>query len=403
MPIELPLLPMLLIILLAAGVGRLFSKWFGQSVILGELVFGAILGSFVAFSFEGGISHEPLFSVIEISDPETVFHLADIGILFLLFSIGLDLDLERFKELALPAGEVAVSGVILPFALGYGVAILFGFSPLVGSFLGASLVATSVGISASLLREAGELQTRLGTLIMGSAVADDVLGIIIMSVLFSFATTGSLPLIHTVLLVVLAVLFFVIPLSIGTKALRSISERVALGRENLLIVGLVILFFFSFVAEKIELAPLTGAFVAGLVLGQTHFAKTLQNSVSLIGGSFFVPFFFTTMGMKFDLHAFASVSTFAIVLIVLGIVGKVVGCTLGAKISNFTNWESLSTGLAMVPRAEVALVVGSFGFKHGILEADVLSAIIAVVIVTSLFTPPLLWRILKGERRAVPA
>lgn len=380
MNIELEFIPALLVILLAAGVGRLLSRKIRQPAILGELILGMIIGSFI---------------IIAPAAQNPISDVAEIGILLLLFSIGMDLDLEKFKKLAVPASEVAAGGVILPFILGYLIAVFYGFSVEVALFVGAALVATSVGISASILRESGKLRTKVGTLIMGSAVVDDVVGIIMMTVLFGVATTGTLPVLDTLLLILFAILFFVISLTLGPIALGKVSERISVGRENLLLIGLAIVLAFALITEEIGLAAIIGAFVAGLVVGQTHFARSLEGSVSLIGGGFFIPIFFVTMGMGFELDAFTSVGMFAIILIILAVAGKIIGCSLGAKASKFSNRESLAAGVAMVPRAEVALIIASFGFKHGIIEADIVSTILVMVIFTTLVTPTPLWKILK--------
>ncbi len=400
MILELSFISALLLILFAAAAGRFLSNVIEQPAILGELLVGIILGSFMTFATEGGASHEPLFELFRIAEAGSLFDIADIGVLFLLFSIGLELELERFKNIAVPAAEVAVTGVVLPFLLAYFTAIYFGFPMTVAMFIGASSVATSVGISASILQESGKLRTRVGTLIMGSAVADDVMGILIMTALFGFATTGSLSLFRIGLLVLGTLVFFALSLTLGISFFKKISERFSLGRENLLLLGLLVFLTFSLISEKIGLASLTGAFIGGLILGQTRFSGALSNSISLIGGSFFIPIFFVTMGMKFNVAALASAGLFTVVLILLGVFGKIFSCGASAKLTGFTNRESWATGLAMVPRAEVSLVVINFGFNQGILSSDVVSAVIAMVMVTAFVTPPFLWRVLGGYERS---
>ncbi len=238
MVIELSFIAALLLVLVAAGIGRLLADYLDQPVILGELLMGVFIGIFVAFPGSEGFAHEPVFRVFEITDVKPLFEIAEIGVLFLLFSIGMDLELERFKNLALPAAEVAVSGVVLPFVLAYLSAIFFGFSGNVAAFVGASSVATSVGISASILQDSGRLRSRMGTVIMGSAVADDVMGILIMTALFGFVTTGSLSVVNLLLLVASTILFFLI---------SSISS--SLNKITSPIFYLIFLQFFSFLLE----------------------------------------------------------------------------------------------------------------------------------------------------------
>jgi len=380
MALELTFAPALLAILVAAGLGRVLSKVLKQPAIFGELLFGVILGNLI---------------ILAVPAQEPMSQLAEIGILLLLFSTGLGLNFEEFKRLEVASSVVAVSGVILPFVLGYLAAIFFGFSHLVATFVGISLVATSVGVKASILTELRMLRTRLGTLIMGAAVIDDVIGVVMMSILISVAVTGAIPLVEVSSLVLFAVLFFLISLTVGIKLFRKLSEKIMIGRESLLLLGLVTVLAFGLITTEIGLAAIIGAFTAGLVVGQTHFARRLREHVSLIGGSFFIPIFFVTIGMRFDANAFVSVSSFAVVLVMVAIIGKIVGCSLGAKVSKFGGRESFAVGIAMMPRAGVELILIKLGLNHGIIGADIASAILVMVIITTLITPPSLWKALK--------
>jgi len=384
MALELTFVPALLVILVAAGLGRLLSKGLKQPVILGELLLGIILGNLIILSATGPSAAEGPISSI-----------AEIGILLLLFSTGLGLNFEEFKRLEVASSVVAVSGVILPFILGYLATIYFGFSHLIALFVGVALVATSIGVGASILSELRILRTRIGTLIMGAAVIDDVIGVVMMSILISVAVTGDIPLVEVSLLVLFAVLFFLISLTVGIKLFRKLSEKITIGRESLLLLGLITVLAFGLITTEIGLAAIIGAFTAGLVVGQTHFARRLGEHVSLIGGSFFIPIFFVTIGMRFDVNAFVSVSSFVVVLVIVAIIGKIVGCSLGAKVSKFGSRESFAVGIAMMPRAGVELILIKLGLDHGIIGADIASAILVMVIITTLITPPSLWKALK--------
>ncbi len=381
MALELTFIPALLVILLAAGAGRLLSRGIRQPVILGELILGMILGSFI---------------VLAPAAQGPIFDIAEIGILLLLFSIGLTIDFEEFKKLEVASTAVAAAGVILPFILGYVAAIIFGFSHIVALLVGTSLVATSVGISASVLMESRMLRTKIGTLIMGAAVADDVIGVIMMSAFISLAVTGAIQFLDLSLLIVLAVLFFILSLTVGIKVFRKISEKITVARETLLLIGIVVVLAFGIITQEIGISAIIGAFVAGLVVGQTHYARDLRGHVSLIGGGFFIPIFFVTVGMNFNLNAFTAVGLFAAVLVVLAIIGKIVGCSLGAKACKFSNRESLAVGIAMVPRAEVALIIAQIGLRQNIIGPNVVSAILVMVVITALITPPSLWKVLRG-------
>lgn len=380
MALELTFVPALLVILIAAGLGRLLSKGLRQPVVFGELFLGIILGNLIILA-------EP--AQAPVSD------IASIGILLLLFSTGLGLNFEEFKRLEIASSSVAALGVVLPFILGYLVTIYFGFSYIVALFVGVALVATSIGVGASILTEFRMLRTRIGTLIMGAAVIDDVIGVVMMSVLIGFVATGSMPLQEMFLIVFLAILFFAVSFTVGIKLFRKLSEKLILGRENLLMLGLITVLIFGLITQEIGLAAIIGAFVAGLVVGQSHYARRLREHVSLIGGSFFIPIFFVTIGMSFDVSAFTSVGWFAVVLVTVAIIGKVVGCGLGAKASKFSSRESFAVGIAMIPRAGVELILLKLGLDYGIIGADIASAILVMVLITTLVTPPALGKALK--------
>ncbi len=380
MALELTFVPALLVILIAAGLGRLLSKGLRQPVVFGELFLGIILGNLIILA-------EP--AQAPVSD------IASIGILLLLFSTGLGLNFEEFKRLEIASSSVAALGVVLPFILGYLVTIYFGFSYIVALFVGVALVATSIGVGASILTEFRMLRTRIGTLIMGAAVIDDVIGVVMMSVLIGFVATGSMPLQEMFLIVFLTILFFAVSFTVGIKLFRKLSEKLILGRENLLMLGLITVLIFGLITQEIGLAAIIGAFVAGLVVGQSHYARRLREHVSLIGGSFFIPIFFVTIGMSFDVSAFTSVGWFAVVLVTVAIIGKVVGCGLGAKASKFSSRESFAVGIAMIPRAGVELILLKLGLDYGIIGADIASAILVMVLITTLVTPPALGKALK--------
>lgn len=379
---ELTSLPAIIAILFAAIGGRLLSQKINQPEVLGELIFGMIIGQFI---------------VLSPSAKEPVSLLADIGIFILLFSIGLDLNLERFEKLLFPAGMVAAGGVILPFLFGYFIAISFGFSQTVAFFLATSLVATSVGVSGSILQEAGKLNTRVGTLIMDSAILDDVVAVTMVTITLSFARTHMMPLKDVFFIILFSVIFFVVSLTLGVRALKGFSERIQISDENLILGTLLMLISFALIAEKIGLAGIIGGFVAGLIIGQTRFSQILASPISSIGNGFFIPIFFVTVGMKFDLGGFTPIGLFAIIFIILAVAGKIIGSGLGAKLFDFNNQESFVTGVAMVPRAGVELVLVNSGLEHNLIGQDIASAILVMVIVSTLITPPLLWQALRSS------
>lgn len=392
MALELTFVPALLVILVIAGLGRLLSKGLRQPAIFGELLLGMIFVSFIILT---GLAETGISDILTDSAEMGISDMAKIGILLLLFSTGLGINFEEFKRLEVASSVIAISGVILPFILGYFATILFFNNHLIALFVGVALVATSVGVGASILTELRMLRTKIGSLIMGAAVIDDVIGIMLMSALISVAITGSISLAEIFLLIVFIVLFFLISLTIGIKLCKKLAEKIHIGREDLLLLGLVIVLAFVLISEEIGITAIIGAFIAGLVVGQTHFARGLRPHVSLIGGAFFIPIFFVWMGMSFDVSAFATVSSFALVLVIVAIVGKVVGCGAGALAAKLGGKESLAVGIAMMPRAGVELILVKLGLDHDIIGADIASAILVMVIITTLITPPSLWKALK--------
>jgi Kef-type K+ transport system membrane component KefB len=378
----------IIIVLAVALVGRFLSVKLKQPVILGELVLGAIIGNMGLIMKEGALVLDPV-----------VNNIADIGILFLLLSAGLSLNLKEFKKIEKSSALVAIFGVILPFILGYIAAIWFGFSQITALFIGTALMATSIGVNAEILLELRMMGTRLGSLIMGAAVIDDIISMVILTILISVVKTGYLSVWEISIFLFLAFLFLLIAVILTKEKVSSVLDKylgkIKLGRENLLIMGVVVALLFSLVAENIGLSIIIGAFIAGVVLGQLSFFRGLKDFTSLIGGGFFIPVFFVTVGMTFDFNAFLSMGGFAGVLLMVAIVGKLAGGSLGAKLTKFDNRESIGAGVAMIPRAGIELILVKLGLDYGIINTEIASAILIMVIITTLISPPVLAKILR--------
>ncbi len=365
----------LLIILITAFIGRLLAKKMKQPMVLADLIVGLLLGN---------------LGIIELS--ETMHNIADIGVLLLLFSTGLAVNLNELKELAKTSTVVALLGVIIPFILGFFAAHIFGYSYLVSIFVGTSLTATSIGISSQVLTETKMIGMKIGTLIIGSAIIDDVIGIIAMGTVVGIALTGNLEVVNLLITVILTIAFIAICMTIAIHFFQKLSSSFIFNQADnqillpILIIGLI----FAIIAEKIGLSLITGTFMAGLILGQTRLAKESFESVSLIGHSFFIPIFFVTMGMQFDPSTFTSMGLFTMLIIVLAILGKIIGCGIGTRICGFSNMESLVVGIATVPRAEVALILANIGLKYGVITPNMASTVIAMSMATTFVTPALL-------------
>ncbi|UCD14384.1 MAG: cation:proton antiporter, partial [Thermoplasmatales archaeon] len=266
-------------------------------------------------------------------------------------------------------------------------------------FVGTALMATSIGVKAEVLLELRMIGTRLGSLIMGAAIIDDIITMVILTILISVVKTGYVEIWEISIFIILAMLFILIAVLLTKEKVRSLLDKslskIKLGKENLLIMGVVVALLFSLVAENIGLSIIIGAFIAGIVLGQLSFFRGLKDYVSLIGGGFFIPVFFVTVGMTFDFNAFLSIGGFAGVLLIVAIIGKLVGCSLGAKLTKFDNRESIAAGVAMIPRAGIELILVKLGLEYKIINTEIASAILIMVIITTLITPPVLAKVLR--------
>ncbi|OYV72902.1 MAG: hypothetical protein B7Z74_04765 [Deltaproteobacteria bacterium 21-66-5] len=399
----------LALILAGAKLGGDLAVRIGQPAVLGELVVGVLLGNLdlAGFTWFRSLTGDASINI-----------LAQLGVLILLFEVGLESTVRDMLKVGAVAALVAVLGVVTPFALGWGVGalILPNHSPFAHAFLGATLTATSVGITARVLKDLGKAKLTEARIILGAAVIDDVLGLVILAVVtgvIEAANRGaSLSLGGTGIVVLKAAVFMVGALGLGVALSPRIFELAARlrGRGVLLATALVFCFVLAYLASAIGLAPIVGAYAAGLVLEDVHwkeFARRgeqrLQDMVQPIA-SFLVPVFFVLMGMRVQLQAFGQtgVLTLALLLTLAAIAGKQ-ACALGAL---GRGMDRLSVGIGMIPRGEVGLIFASIGLGltlHGerIVDQGVYSAVVIMVIVTTLVTPPALkWSLERGERLA---
>jgi Kef-type K+ transport system membrane component KefB len=393
-----PVVLALAIILAAAKLAGHLAVRIGQPSVLGELIAGVALGSFDL----AGIGW---FSSIETD--ATVDILARLGVVILLFEVGLESTVGDMLKVGLPSLLVAVLGVAAPFALGWGVGafLLPDRSPYVHAFLGATLTATSVGITARVLQDLGRSRSPEARVILGAAVIDDVLGLIILALVSGVIATAnrgeSISYGEISLVLGKAVAFLFGALAIGVQ----LSPRVfglasrLMGRGVLLATALVFCFGLAYLASVIGLAPIVGAYAAGLILEDVHFRNfvnrgehQLEDLVHPIS-TFLVPVFFVIMGMRVDLTAFARMDVLglAALLTSAAILGKQ-ACSLGALGRSL---DSLSIGVGMIPRGEVGLIFANIGLGlslagQPIVDEGIFSAVVIMVIVTTLATPPLL-------------
>jgi Kef-type K+ transport system membrane component KefB len=391
------------VLLVIAKLGGEFFERIKQPAVLGELIGGIIVGNLALI---GSMGFEPL------KTNAVIGALAEIGVIILLFEVGLESNVGEMLEVGWSSLLVAVAGVIAPFFLGWGVAAYFlpGEATLGHIFIGATLCATSVGITARVLKDMGKLQARESRIILGAAVIDDVLGLLILAVVsgaIKAAHAGTtLSMAGVALIAVKAGVFLIGAVVAGRYIAPRLFHRVGRWEVRGMLMALAISFCFllAWVAALVGLAPIVGAFAAGLVLDEAYYesfrSKGEKNLEELIRpvSDLLVPLFFVLMGLKVDLRAFGRLEllSFAITLTMAAIIGKQV-CSLAVAEKGINR---LAIGLGMIPRGEVGLIFAGIGASlmlpdaqgssEPVVSAATFSVVVIMVIVTTLLTPPAL-------------
>ena len=379
------LLLVLAAVLLTTRALSVLAERFGQPAILGELVGGIVLGA----------------SALGILDPsEVAIHtLAQLGLLILLFEIGLETDLRALTKVGGTATVIAVVGVMLPFIFGYAALSTMGIGRLAAIVSAAALTATSVGISTRVLAELGFLQTDEGRVVLGAAVLDDIIGLVILSVIATFAagaaitTTGvmrtSAVAFGFVAIAIIVGSFVVPPLFHAAKRLRS--------PTTIAVMGLAFAFSLAALAGVLGSAIIVGGFVAGVLLNSIDQRDDVQRSAGAMG-SLLTPIFFASVGASVDLRALTELRTLLITLVLLaaGAVGKIIA----AYVPVWFKGNKALVGTAMLPRGEVELIVAQTGLAIGALDASLFGAITLMVLLTTLIAPPLIQGVAKRDPRA---
>ncbi len=352
----------------------------GQPAVLGELLAGVILGG-------------SLLGILDPGDP-VIHAFAEIGVLVLLFEIGLHTDLRALVGVGSAALTVGVVGVALPFIAGYLVAVAFGLGTISAIVCGAALTATSIGISARVLSDLGVLNTKEGQVVIGAAVLDDVVGLIILSIVTGLAGGAAVTVFGVARTTVVAIGFIVVALLAGrllVPPMFKIVERIKVS-GSLGLIALAFAFALAWLADVSGSAMIIGAFAAGLVLHGTPQRREIERSTTTIG-FFFVPIFFAAVGAQVDLGSLADPRALAIggALIAVGVLGKYV-----AGFAPFWMEGNKSMiGVSMVPRGEVGLIFAQMGLTSGAFDTQLFSAVTLMVMVTTFLAPVLLGRIVR--------
>lgn len=373
----------LAIVLLAAKLGDELFKRIGQPAIVGEILAGLLIGP----------------SVLGIVTPgETLEVFAELGVVFLLFWVGLETRLSEMREVGSTAAVVGVSGVFVPFAAGTASGLVFGESIETSLFIGSALAATSVGITSAVFAELKMLATRAARAVLGAAVIDDILALLLVAVAAAIATEGGVDIASIVVSAGLAAGFVAIFAFGGTALMRRMPQLLHAPKfsESPLLPAVILCLGIAALAAKIGLAAVIGAFLAGMIVAETRDQHPIEDEVAPLY-AFFPPFFFASIGITLDLDALIEPQTLLVMagLTVLAVVTKYAGAWPGAR--RLGDRDARIVALGMVPRGEVGIIVAGIGEMTGVLDTALFAAIVGMSILTTLIVPPFLRRLSSAE------
>ena len=364
----------LAILLLLAHVAGAVSEKLKQPAVMGQIIIGLILGM--------GIMEKT----------EMINEFAQIGVVLLMFIAGLETDVKELLASLKSSSMIALGGIVVPALLVF-VSIMLVF-PAQGSsvalFLAIVYTATSVSISVQTLREIKQLRTKQGVMILGAAIIDDVVGIILLTLLVGIVKPGVSSSVGIVALKIIG--FFLLLYGVGYLVIKII-KRLDLSadiEEKIITWSIILCFILAFLSEEFGVAAITGAYFAGIIVSMTTHRHRVSHEVNKVSGLLFTPIFFVSIGMDINLSAALTALGVGSLLIIFGTVGKIIGCGLGAKLTGFNANESLQIGVGMVPRAEVAIIVANLGLQMAILTEKDMAAAVLMVLVTTLITPSFL-------------
>jgi Kef-type K+ transport system membrane component KefB len=385
----------LIIILAAAKIGGEVAERLKQPAVLGELLVGVLLGfTPVRDLVSPGAGDQ--FAAAAIA------FIATIGVILLLFEVGLESELADFVRVGRSAALVAVIGVVVPFAAGYIASVLFGSDYRQALFLGAALTATSIGITTRVLADMRKLATSEAKIIVGAAVIDDILGLLILAVVLQVVTNGHPDFFGITKAIAISIAFLVAAVLIGIRFAPVLTESAQRLKTRGVLVSIAFLFCLALAygAEKIGLAEIVGAFAAGLILASSADRVKIQDQIKPVA-DIFIPVFFVFVGLRVDVRSLVPsrpedlpMLILGLVLVVLAILGKLAS-GLGVVRSTASR---LAVGVGMVPRGEVGLIFASIGLREGIIGSGIYAQLVMVIFLTTLITPPWLKAVFSRPR-----
>lgn len=365
----------LALILFATKIAGTLSVRLGQPAVLGKLISGVILGPAVLGWIVPG---------------DFIHYFSQIGVLLLMFIAGLETDLEQFRQSWKSSLAVAVGGVIFPMIGGYSLGMALGWSTEQALFLALVISATSVSISVQTLKEMNKLNSKEGTTILGAAVVDDILVVVLLAVTMSFFGAGEAVSIPSLLLK--KVLFFAVIIAAGWFIVPHIMKWISKFKvtETVVSAAIFICLGFSYFAEMMGVAGIIGAFAAGIAISQTSYKHTVETKIEPIAYTLFVPVFFVSIGLDISFAGLGEQIWFIVILTLICIFTKLIGSGLGARLTGFNLRQSMAIGSGMISRGEVALILMTSSTGSHLLTGSTYTSIVLVVIITTLVTPPLL-------------
>lgn len=377
------------LLLFVSLVGHLVAQRIGQSVVVGEILVGIVVGP----SLLGWITYT-----------DFIASTATMGAILLLFAIGLQ---TKFKDItSLTSLLVAVAGVIVPWLGGYFLALLFGYDTVSAIYIGTALTATSVAITAHVLKEMGKLDTNVAKIIIGAAVVDDVMGLLALSVTTEYST-HEITAMSIARTGIIAVLFLAFGIYLGVKLFArklehlyewSLSHRMPM----MAFIGAVtVAFFYSVVAELAGLSGIVGAFIAGVSLENSNI-KCYRVGASYLE-AIFASIFFVSLGILVDVHAASGAVVFVLALTIVAILTKMIGGYLPARLMGSDNTESVVIGLGIVPRGEIAMIAALIGLNAGVIGQEIYSSILVMSLLTTVFAPIIITRIYEKQAARLAA
>ena len=366
----------IVLFLIVAKIGGELAERAHLPPILGELLGGMVLGP----------------SFLKIVSPDPVMRdVSQVGIILLMFLAGLETDLGEMKKIGLVSFLTAAGGVAVPFFLAIVVGYVYGWEIADMLFLGTILTATSVGITARTLMDMGKLHTSVGMTILGAAVIDDVIGIIMFTIVRGVTLHENLSIFAFWKLAGLIALFFIISLKFGFWVSDKLSVLMKRMRTPEVQLTLTVIFVLglAIVAERVQVAGITGAFIAGIVMSNAPQKESIRTRVGSLGYGFFIPLFFVYIGTNTNIWDITMIGL-AVILIVVAIVGKIVGSGIMAYLGGFSFLDAVRIGVGMVPRMEVALIIATMGLTAGVMSSFIYSLTVALALATTVVTPPLI-------------